>query len=137
MSNLNKAIELLNTVDDEHDGMAENETYAHALMGAGLLRPEPSNRFISGIFIGRDMLPTFSRNEGDEDIYIEASVREKPSDEAKRTGSSYHAWVDVELYGEDHDATFRLEVSSRWLYQAAAVFLDAADEVDKRNEKHI
>lgn len=40
MSIVNRAVEVLNQVDDEHDGMAENETYVHALEAAGLLMPD-------------------------------------------------------------------------------------------------
>lgn len=40
MTSLNKAIEVLNRVDEEADFLPDNAAYAHALEAAGLLMPD-------------------------------------------------------------------------------------------------
>ena len=40
MSNLNKAIAVLNAVDEEQDFLPDNAAYVHALQSKGLLAPD-------------------------------------------------------------------------------------------------
>ena len=41
MTNIKKAIAVLNAVDEEQDFLPDNAAYVHALQSKGLLAPEP------------------------------------------------------------------------------------------------
>lgn len=106
----------------------EASTLAQALAAAGRLRPDPSSRYDGGYET------TFSRDEDAEDgPHIEAIVdmhRLAPEWEIV-----HRAIVSIDIGGEHGYHNLHAFATAEWCREAAAVLLDVADEVDRKNKE--
>ena len=106
----------------------EASTLARALADAGLLRPDPSSRY------DEYYQTTFARDEDAEDgPHIEASVdKHRPAPEWKTV---HRADVSIDIGGEHGYHNLHAFATAEWCREAAAVLLDVADEVDRKNKE--
>lgn len=132
MSTIDRAAEVIDAWTKQghelNSHVGDPASIARNLADAGRLRPDPSSRYDD------QYRTSFCRDEEAGDgPYIEASLStHHPAPERKIV---HRADVSIDIGGEHGYHILSAYATAEWCREAAAILLDVADEVDRKNKE--